>query len=278
MSDISPALVKELREITGLGLMDIKKALTEAGGDKEKALQTLKEKGLAVALKRSDRDAKDGLVAIVGDSKKMAVVKVSSETDFVAKTDDFSQLVASVAQNFLAKGEAFLTSSEAKDLVMAATAKTGEKIEIKDSACFAAAGGFVESYLHTNRKVGVLVELKCSAEVAAKPEVKELAKDLAMHVAAMAPIALSPAEVSDADKEEQKALFIKQMEGSDKPKEVVEKIILGKLSKHLADMCLLEMPFVKDPKIKVADLVAKIGKAAGGDLSVTRFKRVQIGK
>lgn len=278
MTEISPALVKELREETGLGLMDIKKALIEAGGNKEKALNTLKEKGLAVAQKRSDRDAKDGLIQIVGDGSKKAMLKVSSETDFVAKTDDFQKLVDESAAKYLAQGDAFLGSAEAKDMVMAATAKTGEKIEIKDAVCFATGAGFVESYLHTNRKVGVLVEMKCAADVAAKAEVKELAKDLAMHVAAMAPIALSPSEISEADKEEKKALFIKQMEGSGKPADVIEKIVMGKLSKELADLCLVEMPFVKDPKVKVADLVAKVGKAAGGELAIARFKRMQIGK
>lgn len=278
MADISTELVKELRELTGLGLMDIKKALTEAGGDKEKALNSLKEKGLAVAIKRADRDAREGLIAMAGTPSRMAMVKVSCETDFVAKTDDFKKLVSVASEGYMKEGEAFLTSASTKELVTATIGKTGEKVEIKDAVCFAPAEGFVEKYLHSNSKVGVLVELKCPTTAATKPQIAELAKDLSMHIAAMAPIALSPADVSDADKEEQKALFIKQMADSGKPPEVLEKIVAGKLAKHLADLCLLEMPFVKDPKIKVGDLVKKVGKEAGVDLSVARFKRMQIGK
>ncbi len=278
MTEISAAVVKELREITNLGMMECKKALIEAGGDQEKALKILKEKGLAVADKRADRDALEGIINIEQKGSKVVMIKVSCETDFVAKTENFLKLVTQLTNEFSTKGEAFLASAELKEILAGSSAQTGEKLELKEAVAYEAKAGVIESYLHTNKRVGVLIEIACSPNVVSSPELKELGKDLTMQIAALAPLALSPDDISDDIKNEQREIFKTQMTDSGKPADVLAKIIDGKLAKHLADLCLLEMPFVKDNKIKVKDLVAQVAKKAGGDIKLVRFKRVQIGK
>lgn len=278
MAEISAALVKELRDITNLGMMDCKKALTEAAGDKEKALKILKERGLAVAAKRADREATEGVISITGNGAKAYMIKVGCETDFVAKNADFTKLVETIASKYEKEGDALLASPDFKNLVAEATAKTGEKIVAEEAVTFTATNGFVETYLHTNKKVGVLAEFSCAAGLKDKAEVKELGRDIVMQIAAMAPVALSDKEIGEDVKKEQKEIFLKQMADSGKPADVLEKIVLGKLSKHFADLCLLDMPFVKDGKVKIKDLIARVAKQAGGDIQIVRFKRLQIGK
>lgn len=278
MAEISAALVKELRDLTNLGMMDCKKALTEAAGDKEKALKILKERGLAVAAKRADREATEGVISITGGGAKAYMIKVGCETDFVAKNADFTKLVETIASKYEKEGDALLGSPDFKNLVAEATAKTGEKIVADEAVTFAAANGFVETYLHTNKKVGVLAEFSCAAGLKDKAEVKELGRDIVMQIAAMAPVALSDKDIGEDVKKEQKEIFMKQMADSGKPADVLEKIVMGKLSKHFADLCLLDMPFVKDGKVKIKDLIARVAKQAGGDIQIVRFKRMQIGK
>ncbi len=278
MAEISAQLVKELREITNLGMMECKKALTEANGDKEQALKILKERGLAVVAKRADREATEGIIAVKNHGSKASMIKIGCETDFVARNSDFEKLVETVSERYDKEGDALFTAPDFADLVAGATAKTGEKIEIKEGASFTAANGFVEHYLHTNKKVAVLAEIACAAGVKDKAEVKELARDLVMQIAAMAPVALSDAEIGEDVKKDQKEIFLKQMADSGKPADVLEKIVAGKLSKHFADLCLLDMPFVKDGKVKIKELIARVAKQAGGDVKIVRFRRLQIGK
>jgi elongation factor Ts len=278
MTEINAAVVKELREMTNLGMMECKKALVEANGDKEKALKILKEKGLAVAEKRSDRDALDGVISILQNGAKTTMIKVSCETDFVGKTDNFINLVKTLSSEYDKQGDAFLTSNSLKEIIAGGSAQTGEKLELKEAITYEAKQGFIESYLHTNKRVGVLIEIACDASLVSKPEVKELGKDLTMQIAALSPLALSPDDISDEIKNEQREIFKVQMNDSGKPADVVAKIIEGKLGKHLSDLCLVEMPFVKDGKLKVKDLVAQVAKKVGGEIKLVRFKRMQIGK
>lgn len=277
MANFSAKDVKELRDITNIGMMDCKKALVEADGDKDKALKILKEKGLKVAAKRADKDASEGVVAIKAEGSKGAVIKLSCETDFVARNENFVELKNTLLAGYFEKGQAFLEEESTKTLITETTGKTGEKIELNDSAFYTTENGLIESYLHGNEKVGVLIELACDNSVASKEEVTLLAKDLCMQIAAMKPIAVSSDEVDEATKIEQKELFLKQMESDPKPDNIKEKIVEGKLNKYFTEICLLDMEFVKEAKVKIKDLLARVSKSVGSDITVKQFARMEIG-
>ena len=277
MSNISAADVKELREITNIGMMKCKAALVEADGDKEKALKILKEKGLAVAAKRADRDANEGKIFVNTNGHKGHMVAVGCETDFVAKNADFIALVAEIGENFQEKGSDYINSDELKDRLTETTAKVGEKIEVKESAVIEAEG-FVQSYLHGNEKVGVLVEIVCPAEAIDNQKVKEFAKDIAMQVAAMNPLGVTENEIPQSNIDEQREVFKSQLADSGKPAEILDKIIDGKLKKYFSELCLIQMDFIKDGKLKIKDLVTNISKEIGSEVVIKSFKRFQIGQ
>ena len=274
---IKAAVVKELREITGLGMMKCKEALTESNGDKEKALKILKEKGLAVAAKRAERDANEGKIFIKTIDNKGYIISVCCETDFVAKSEDFLSLVNEIGENFVKTGEDYLTSDAVKSKLTEVTAKVGEKIEIKQHA-FVEANGLVQSYLHGNGKVGVLVEIACSEELAINDKVKEFGKDMAMQIAAMNPMSITESDIPQDQIKEQREVFKSQMTDTDKPVEILNKIIDGKLKKYFSEFCLMEMNFIKDGKIKIKDLMTNVSKETKGDITIKSFKRFQIGK
>lgn len=287
---ISAKLVKELREKTGAGMMDCKKALEACNGDLEASFDWLREKGIAKAAKKADRIAAEGLTAFVVDGNAAAIVEVNSETDFVAKNDTFKAYVAEVAdqalttaaediEGFLAedsKAEAGKTVKEALDGKIAVI---GENLNIRRFAKVSAADGFVASYIHAGGKIGVLVEV---ATDVVNDEIKEMAKNVAMQVAAISPKYTSRDEVSkDYIEHETEILKVQAMnENPDKPENIIEKMIVGRLNKELKEVCLLDQAYVKaeDGKQAVGKYVEQVAKANGANVTIKGFVRFETGE
>ena len=292
MTAISAEVVRDLREKTGAGMMECKKALVESAGDFEKAIDMLRQKGLATAAKKSSRSASQGLISSYIQADKVGVmVEINCETDFVARTDDFQELVrnimehisdarptcVSVEESPSEKPEdslleqVFVKDSEKKkkikDLVTEKVAKLGENIVIRRFVRYQEDNGLVGSYIHMD-KIGVMV----AAESAAKADdLRPIIKDVAMHIAAANPSFISRDQVPQDVIDREKAIYRAQVTG--KPAEITEKIVQGKLEKYFGDVCLLEQIFVKDPegKKKVRDVI-------GTGISIKSFSRFQLGE
>lgn len=274
MAQITAALVKELRERTGAGMMDCKKALTAVEGDMDKAIDFLREKGLAAAAKKAGRIAAEGVVGsfVSADGKIGAIVEVNCETDFVAKTDGFKALVEKIAAHIVATKpadvEALLASEldgqTVEALVTASVAKIGEKISVRRFALYEAPEGVVATYIHGGGKIGVVVELKGGNA--------ELGKDVAMHVAAANPSYLERSQVPAAELEHEKEVLSEQAKNEGKPEKIIEKMVMGRINKYYKEVCLVDQEFVKDPDQTVGKLV----KAAGAE--VLAFSRFQLGE
>jgi elongation factor Ts len=275
---ISAKAVKELREKTGAGMMDCKRALSDASGDAEKAVELLRERGLAKAVKREGRETTEGAVAmaLVGDAA--ALVEVGCETDFVAKTSDFESLTAALAGAVAA--DASIDSVDAllgtkldgetvEEKIKAAISKLGENIVVKRVG--RVSGGRVGGYVHLGGKLGVVVALQ--TEAAGEP-VEVLAKDLAMHVAAAdpSPVAVGRDAVPGNLIEKERELFRRQAEQDGKPAGV------GRVNKYYKEIVLLEQAFVKDPDRTVKKLVADVGDKVGGEIRVLAFERFKLGE
>jgi elongation factor Ts len=275
MSAISKDDVLNLREKTGAGLIDCKRALVESNGDIDEAISILRKKGVASAAKKAGRDAGEGIVAqcLSEDRSKGILVEVNCETDFVAKNDDFVSFASDVARQLLANPDADLEAQRTEQV-----AKIGENIRISRSSTLAPnTTGLVESYVHTGGKVAVLLTLGCSTSEAVNSEnVKLLAKDLCMHIAATSPVCVSRDEVPADLVAKEKEIALAQAEG--KPPQAIEKIVQGKLDKYFANSCFLEQSFVKDPDHSIKGLLEKTGKEIGVELSVEKFVRFQVGE
>ena len=275
MSAISKDDVLNLREKTGAGLIDCKRALVESNGDIDEAISILRKKGVASAAKKAGRDAGEGIVAqcLSEDRTKGILVEVNCETDFVAKNDDFVSFASDVARQLLVNPDADLEAQRTEQV-----AKIGENIRISRSSTLAPnATGLVESYVHTGGKVAVLLTLGSSTTEAANSEnVKLLAKDLCMHIAATSPVCVSRDEVPADLVAKEKEIALAQAEG--KPPQAIEKIVQGKLDKYFANSCFLEQSFVKDPDHSIKGLLEKTGKEIGAELSVEKFVRFQVGE
>ena len=275
MSTVSKDDVLSLREKTGAGLIDCKRALVESNGDLEEAVSILRKKGVASAAKKAGRDAGEGLVAqsLSEDQSKGILVEVNCETDFVAKNDDFVRFVSDVARQLLENPDVDLEAQRIEQV-----AKIGENIRITRSTTLSPVStGLVESYVHTGGKVAVLLALGTStSESANSTDVRALAKDLCMHIAATSPVCVSrddvPAELVSKEKE----IATAQAEG--KPPQAIEKIVQGKLDKYFSNSCFLEQPFVKDPDHSIKGLLEKTGKEIGAELTVEKFVRFQVGE
>lgn len=286
-AEISAAAVKALRDRTGAGMMECKRALTDAGGDVEKAVELLRERGLAKAVRRGGRETSEGTIAMSLAGARGALVELGSETDFVAKTPDFQALAQSLADAVaadasLASAEALLEATvdgdKARDRIAAAISKIGENIVLKRVAHLAVeGGGLVGGYVHAGGKLGVLVGLRTDAS---GPEAETLAKDLAMHVAAAdpTPIAVDRSGVPEDVVARERELYRKQAEQSGKPEKVIEKIAEGRLNKFFSEVVLLEQPFVKDPDQRVSDLLRAVGGRVGHEIAVTGFARFKLGE
>lgn len=264
MAEIKATMVKELRERTGLGMMECKKALTEAGGDIEAAIETLRKSSGMKAAKKAGRTAADGAVAlkIADDSSCGVLVEVNSETDFVARDENFLGFVNAVVDAAFAARETDVAKVMAGELETrreALVQKIGENISVRRLAIVE--GDNVGGYVHSNGKIGVLVSLTAGES--------EVAKDVAMHVAAVNPQVAKPEDMPQDVLEKEKAIYVAQAAESGKPPEIVEKMVEGRVRKFIAESSLVEQPFVRDPDQKVGQLI----KSAGADInSFTRFE------
>lgn len=277
MAEITASLVKSLREATGVSMMDCKNALVEANGDMDKATKLLRERGMAVAAKRSDRTTNQGLVVadLSSDGTVGGMVEVNCETDFVARNESFQTFVKSLAAKAKASDKP-LAETEKEELT-AKIAATGENMVIRRNTRFTVQGaGTVTSYIHLGGKVGVLLEVGCTKPDTAKaPAFTELTKDLTLHIAASSPKYLVPSELPKDEVDSEREIYAKQV--ADKPANVIDKIVEGKLRKYYSDVCLIEQPFVKEPKITVKQLLEQQSKSLGDTVTVRRFARYQVG-
>ena len=275
MSEITKEKVVELREKTGAGLIDCKRALTESGGDMEQAVSILRKKGVATAAKKAGREAAEGVIAckLAEDGGSGVIVEVNCETDFVAKNDDFQAFADEVASMLLSNPDADLEDKRTEQV-----AKIGENIRISRSETISPdASGRVESYIHTGGKVGVLLVLSTESEQgAAHEETASLAKDLCMQVAATSPVCVSRDDMPEEVVSKERDIAAAQAEG--KPPQAVDKIIAGKLEKFYAGSCLEEQSFVKNPDQTIKALLAEKAQLVGESLGIERFTRLQIGE
>jgi elongation factor Ts len=284
MAEITPLQVKDLREKTGAGMMDCRKALVESNGDVEKAIEYLRQKGIASASKRTDKSAKEGLVHILIDdaAKAGVIVEVNCETDFVARTEDFREMVSEVAKHILANKPSdlpgLMASPYYKDgsksieiLVKEKIGKLGENMMIKRFARFE---GTLVAYLHANEKAGTLIEVAGTDEKTAK----EIGKELAMQATAMKPLYVKREDVPADVIEKEKEIYRAQMADQKKPPQVLEKIVEGKLVKFYQDSCLIEQVYIKDDKKKVADFMKEEAAKAGATVEAKRFARFVVGE
>ncbi|OUV18616.1 MAG: translation elongation factor Ts [Verrucomicrobiaceae bacterium TMED86] len=287
---ITASLVKELREQTGAGMMECKNALKETEGDIAAAIKYLRERGDLKAAKKADRAAKEGVVAaqISEDGKSGILVEVNCETDFVARNENFQAFVDEVASTVAASDAQDLEAALALpkgDQTLEGYIKTkvlelGENLQFRRFERLNVSGeGAVASYIHLGGKVGVLIAVNAEkAESASNDAFRDLVKDLTLHIAASAPAGLGREDISADLVEAEKDIFRKQMEGQNKPADILEKIISGKLGKFYSEHCLLEQGFVKDPDTTVQGLLEAQGKEVGDTLAIDRFVRFQLGE
>ncbi|MFA5467809.1 MAG: translation elongation factor Ts [Sphaerochaetaceae bacterium] len=276
--EITAALVKKLRDATNAGMMDCKKALVKADGDFAKAEKILKEMGLAAVAKRADRATNNGAVFTLVKDHKAVILEMSCETDFVARNKDFITLGQELCQDVLANSYTEIVpplSAKVDDLIT----KIKENMALKRFNFFTFdANTLVSEYIHGEGTLGVLVTLKSADPEALKVEkVKEFAFDCALHVAAFSPLYLSADDVDEAYLKEQEEIFLYQAKTLDKPQNVIEGIVKGKLRKHLSEICFLEQPFVKDDSQSVKQMLAQISKEVGTTLSITDFINYRVG-
>ena len=291
---ITAAMVKELREISGAGMMDCKKALTATEGDMDKAMEFLREKGLATAQKKASRIAAEGIVMlkVAEDSKKAVAVEVNAETDFVAKNEKFQAYVAQVAEQaleteaadidaFLAETWKFDTTKTVNEALAGQVAVIGENMKIRRFQKVEEENGFVASYTHMGGKIGVLVDVVTDV---VNDEIKEMAKNVAMQIAALNPKYTNRSEVSEEYIAHEKEILMAQIQNdpkeSQKPEKVIQGMIQGRINKELKEICLLDQVYVKaeDGKQSVAQYVAQVAKANNATVAVKGFVRFETGE
>lgn len=289
MAQITASLVKELREKTGAGMMDCKKALSETDGDLEAAVDWLRTKGLAAAAKKAGRIAAEGLVGIVVEGTSGAAVEVNAETDFVARNETFQQFVASVARIALETGEDMDslkahaypgTGRTVEEELTHLIATIGENMALRRVRVLRVSQGAVASYMHNQLvpglgKIGVLVALDSSGDAG---KVGAVGKQVAMHVAAANPQAVSHHDVDPAALDRERAILMEQARDSGKPEAIIAKMVEGRLRKYYEDVCLLEQLYVIDGESKVSKVLEAAAKEAGGPITVTGFVRFALGE
>ena len=285
---ITASMVKELREMTGAGMMDCKKALNETNGDMDAAIEFLRKNGQAKAEKKAGRIAAEGIVkAVVKDDKVAAIVEVNSETDFVAKNEEFQGFVNAgvnqVADSDAADMDAFMaeawaadTTKTVKDALVEKVAVIGENLNIRRFEKIVTDGCVVD-YIHGGGRIGVLIEAEADV---VNDEIKKCLKNVAMQVAAMSPKYTSRAEVSQEymDHEKEILLAAAKKENPEKPENIIEKMIIGRLNKELKEICLLDQAYVQDSDLTVAKYVEKVAKENNANVTVKRFVRFETGE
>jgi len=286
VAEISAKDVKTLRERTGAGMMDCRNALRDAEGDMEKAIEVLRERGLAKADKRSGRETSEGAIGIATAGGSAGIIELGCETDFVAKTDEFQALAQSVADAVAESKAETVEQAQALALgggtieseVTAAIAKVGENVALKRVGRLAAKEGVAGGYVHAGGKLGVIVALESAA--GDTPALQTLAKDLSMHVAAIdpTPVSIDRDGVPAAHIEKEREILRNQALQSGKPEKVVDKIVDGRMNKFFSEHCLLEQAFVKDPDLSIAQLVEKVAGDAGAEIKIGGFLRFRLGE
>lgn len=289
MAEITASQVKELREKTGAGMLDCKKALVESGADIEAAVDWLRKKGLSAAAKKSGRVAAEGLIAVAAEGTKAVVVELNAETDFVARNEQFQALAENIANVALATGKddvealksaAYPGGGTVQDAVTSAIATIGENMTLRRAALLSVKNGFIATYIHSAirdglGKIGVLVAVETTSTDA---KVKELGKQIAMHVAAAKPDALTREGVDASKLEREKSVLKDQAIASGKPAEIAEKMVEGRIRKFYEEVVLLEQLFVMDGKSKVSDVVVEVSKEVGAPIAITGYTLFVLGE
>jgi elongation factor Ts len=287
--EISAGMVKQLRDSTGVGMMDCKKALAETNGDMEAAVDWLRTRGLAKAAKKADRVAAEGLVGVATAGTKASVVEVNSETDFVARNDQFQTIVSNIAKLSLDAdgdvvklgempfpGSGHSVSAELTEAI----AKIGENMSLRRTETVSVSDGVVESYVHNAvkaglGKIGILVALESTGDKAA---LSALGKQLAMHIAATNPLSIDPEDLDQAVVARERAIILEQVKESGKSAEIAEKMVDGRMRKYFEEVTLLAQTFVIDGETKVRDVIKNAEKDAGAPIKLTRFVRYALGE
>jgi len=283
---VTASMVKELRERTGAGMMDCKKVLVETDGNIEKAIELLREKGLAQVAKKSGRIAAQGLVklAFSADGKKAAAVEVNSETDFVAKNEEFISFVSSLADMALSstandiedfKALKYNDEGTVQDALNSLIAKIGENMNIRRFARFETPGTVYTGYTHGNGKIGVIVEFETDASV---DEIEVMGKDVAMQIASMNPKFIDESSIDPEYIESEKKILVQQALNEGKPENIVEKMVAGRLKKELKETCLIEQKFVKDGDINVCQYIDNFAAELGKSIKVSDMLRYEVGE
>ena len=290
MAEIPASLVMKLRKMSGQGMMDCKRALQEANGDIEQAMGILRKKGLATLAKRAERETTEGTVVAWEnvDGRMAGIAVLRCETDFVAKSDDFVQMVEAVKRGVQQckadeGGDRLLETTvdgkKLNDMLTGLISRTGEKVQLvkEEYARYKLDGpGLIGTYIHFNEKVGTMVQIKTSDEATAASDVlKQTASDIAMHITATKPLALDKEAISPEIIAQEKAIFAEQVKN--KPANIIDKIVEGKMKKFFDENCLVEQRFVKDDSKSVAQVLAEAAKHAGGEAQITRFVRYEVG-
>ncbi len=288
MAEIAAALVVKLRKMSGQGMMDCKKALEETNGNLDEAMAILRKKGLATLAKRAERETTQGLV--VGkaspDGKTAVLASLCCETDFVANSDDFKAAAENLAEYGMACAQnegaenilnTTVASKKYSDVITELVSKTGEKTEVGDYAKFHLEGpGLISTYIHFNKKVGTMLEISASDDkVASSDELKRIGADIAMHITATKPLALDKSGIDPKVIEQEKSIYADQVKN--KPANIIEKIVEGKLNKFFEDNCLLDQKFVKDDTKTVTQVLEEAAKSAGGKATLKKFVRFDVG-
>ena len=283
---ISAKVVKELREMTGAGMMECKKALTKTDGDIEKAVEFLREKGLASAAKKAGRVAAEGLVKtyVTEDGKQASIVEVNCETDFVALNEQFAQFAENLAKFVITSSattveellaEKFDGEKTVQETLTNLIATLGENMTVRRFKKFSVEKGAIQGYVHGGGRIGVIVEAVCETE---SPVVAEVAKELCMQVAAANPLFLSEADVDQQSIEKEKEIYRVQALNEGKPEKIVEKMVEGRIKKYYKEVCLLDQPWVKDGDKSVSKLVAEKSKEVGSEITIKSFVRFERGE
>jgi len=285
---VTAALVKELREKSGAGMMDCKKALAETGGDMEAAVDWLRTKGLATAAKKSGRVASEGLVALCVDGTKGAVIELNAETDFVARNTEFQEFASTLASlaldaddlDALAAADYPETGRNVADELTNKIATIGENMSLRRMATMSVGSGTVVPYMHNSTapglgRIGVLVALESTAGADA---LEGLGKQIAMHIAATSPASLSVEDLDPEAVQRERDVLIEQAKASGKPQEIAEKMVQGRMKKYYQEVVLLEQTSVIDGETRIADVVANAGKDAGAEIALTGFVRFNLGE
>jgi elongation factor Ts len=288
MAEITAALVKQLRDQTGAGMMDAKKALVENGGDLEKSADWLREKGILKAAKKADRVAAEGLIGVAATGKAAALVEVNSETDFVARNEGFQKAVREIAGVALANNgdvtkvahAASSTGGTVNEMLQGLVATIGENMTLRRAASLSVSEGVVATYLHNVAadglgKIGVLVALESPGDVS---RLTDLGRKVAMHVASMKPLAATTAELDPAVVEKERQILTAQAAESGKPANVIEKMVEGRIRKFYQESVLVEQAFVMDPDVTVGKFIENAGKNMGAPVKLKGFLKFEVGE